>query len=91
MNSERFESKEYNEGKTDYCRVHELEVGDTFQFQGIFFRVTFRDKKIIGYVNASGHEYKKHYKHTLGVKSKQFVQVIKAVLDVKSGNSNHHL
>lgn len=83
MNAETFGKKEYADtvARVDFCRVCELEIGDEFMWQGVWFVVTNRDEKHMYYDRQSSawRISKKSSKwiYKLGARSQQFVQVVK--------------
>lgn len=59
-----------------FKRVCELEVGEKFLYQGVWFKVTKRNETSICYGNVTSSP-SINGRHTFGVKSQQFVQVDK--------------
>lgn len=74
MNAERFTTKEYTKDEAiDFIRVCQLEIGQKFLMNGIWWQVRSKEDGRLQYSEARS-KYK-HRKESVGAKSQQFVQI----------------
>jgi hypothetical protein len=74
MNAERFTSKEYVQDEAiDFIRICQLEIGQKFLMNGMWWQVRSKEDGRIQYFNT--HTRNKHRKESVGAKNQQFVQI----------------